>query len=96
MGSHEAWLAIVNPASVPLRLRVRIYDGRHRPSEPARFVARITVEPRSSGTARIALQRPETAGSPPALDIGDVSSMMIARAGTGRAPGFYLLRAWLE
>jgi len=89
-------LSIANPSSVPLRVRVRLFDDRHSTGDPAPLSAIIAIEPGTVGTAAIALRPTDDAGLQPAMDLSNVKSLMIARAGTNPATEFYLLRAWLE
>jgi hypothetical protein len=93
---ERVMLSIANPSPVPLRVRVRLFDDRHQSGDPAPFSANIVIEPASVGTAAVALRPTDDGASRPALDLANIHSLMIARAGKKPVAEFYLLRVWLE
>jgi len=95
-GFERVKLTIANPATIPLRLRVRIVDRHHNYGDPPSVLAAITIAPESVGTAEVLLRPSPAADSRRPLDLENVKSLIVARAGKERTPAFYLLRVWLE
>jgi VanZ family protein len=95
-GYERVMMSIANPSSQPLRLRVRILDARHSSGSPAPFSERIEIGPGSVQTAAIALRPTDGNRLPSALDLRNVTSLMIAKGGPNPATEFHVLRVWLE